>query len=126
MKPKEEKKAAEREGESAEQKEIPLTAEQLGRYAGDYWSSELGVSYRLGIVEGKLKVMGMLDGGGFIHTSTLPANGLMATAVDEFKLSKTPVKIHFARDSAQAVTGFTLDAGRTKGMIFARRAGAEK
>jgi CubicO group peptidase (beta-lactamase class C family) len=122
MKPKEEKKAAERE--TAVKKEIPLTTEQVRVYAGDYWSNELGVTYRLGIVDGKLKVMGMLDGGGFLHTSTLPANAFDATAVDEFTLSKTPVKIHFERDSSQAISGFMLDAGRTRGMVFARRGSA--
>ncbi len=65
MKPKEEKKAAERE--TAEKKEIPLSAEQLRTYTGDYWSGELGVTYRVGIVDGKLKIVGMVDGGGFLH-----------------------------------------------------------
>ena len=105
-------------------KEIPLTTEQVRVYAGDYWSNELGVTYRLGIVDGKLKVMGMLDSGGFLHTSTLPANAFDATAVDEFTLSKTPVKIHFERDSSQAISGFILDAGRTRGMVFTRHGSA--
>src|SRR5580698_7081590 len=76
MKPKEEKKAAERE--VGQKKEIALTAEQLQRYTGDYWSSELGVTYRLGILDAKLKVVGMLDGGGFMRTSTLPPDGFSA------------------------------------------------
>jgi CubicO group peptidase (beta-lactamase class C family) len=124
MKPKEEKKAAERE--TAEKKEIPRTAEQLQAYAGDYWSDELGVTYRLGIADGKLKVVGMLDGGGFLHASTLPAGGFGATGQDEFSLGKMGITIYFERGPNQAVSGFKLDAGRTLGMIFTRRSGGDK
>jgi CubicO group peptidase (beta-lactamase class C family) len=124
MKPKEEKKAAERE--TAEKKEIPLSAEQLRTYTGDYWSGELGVTYRLAIADGKLKIVGILDGGGFMHTSTLTPDGLVATGPDEFSATKMGIAIHFPRDSNQAISGFKLDAGRTLGMIFTRRGGAEK
>jgi CubicO group peptidase (beta-lactamase class C family) len=124
MKPKEEKKAAERE--TAEKKEIPLSAEQLRVYAGDYWSGELGVTYRLGIVDGKLKVMDMLNGGGFLQASTLPADGFAATGPDEFSLTKMGITIHFVRDATGATNGFKLDAGRTLGVIFTRRDGAGK
>jgi CubicO group peptidase (beta-lactamase class C family) len=124
MKPKEEKKAAERE--TAEKKEIPLSAERLRTYTGDYWSGELGVTYRLAIADGKLKIVGILDGGGFMHTSTLTPDGLVATGPDEFSATKMGIAIHFQRDSNQAISGFKLDAGRTLGMIFTRRGGAEK
>jgi CubicO group peptidase (beta-lactamase class C family) len=124
MKAKEEKKAAGHE--ASEKKEIAFSAEQLRGYSGDYWSDELGVTYRLGIVDGKLKITGMLDGGGFIHASNLPPDGFTATNQDEFSLLKMGVTIHFMRDSNQAVNGFKLDAGRTLGMIFTRRNGAEK
>jgi hypothetical protein len=98
----------------------------LRGYSGDYWSDELGVTYRLGIVDGKLKIMGMLDGGGFMHTSNLPPDGFAATSQDDFSLMKTGITIHFQRDSNQAINGFKLDDGRTLGMIFTRRDGAEK
>jgi CubicO group peptidase (beta-lactamase class C family) len=124
MKPKEEKKAAEHE--AVEKKEIPMNAEQLRPYTGDYWSSELGVTYRIGIVDGKLKVVGMLDGGGFTHTNALPPDGFAATGVDEFSLSKMGITIQFERDSNQAINGFKLNAGRTLGMVFARRDDAGK
>jgi hypothetical protein len=42
--------------------------------------------------------------------------------VDEFEVSGTPATIHFTRDAGHTITGFTLDAGRTKGMVFMRRA----
>ena len=126
MKPKDEKKDAEREREKPERKEIPLTAEQLRPYTGDYWSSELGVTYRLGIVDDKLKVVAILDGSGFLRTSSPPPDAFGATGPDEFILSKSPIRLHFERDSNQAISGFKLDAGRTLGMIFTRRNGASK
>src|SRR5580692_6193884 len=92
MKPKEEKKAVEHE--AAEKKEVPLSAEQLRAYAGDYWSDELGVTYRLGIVDGRLKIVGLVDGGGFLQTSTVPADGFTATGPDEFSLTKMGITIH--------------------------------
>ena len=124
MKPKEEKKAAERE--VSEKKDTPLTAEQLQTYAGDYWSGELGVTYRLAIADGKLKIVGILDGGGFMYTSTLTPDGFAATGPDEFSAIKMGITIHFQKNSNQAISGFKLDAGRTLGMIFTRRDGAEK
>lgn len=124
MRPREEKKAEDLK--PTVKKEVSQTAEQLGAYAGDYWSSELGVTYRLAIVEGKLKVVGLLDGSGSFRTSTLSPDSFVATKTDEFSLSKTPIKIHFERDSSQSISGFTLDAGRTLGMIFTRRDGAGK
>ncbi len=124
MKPKEEKKAAAHE--ETEKKEIPQTAEQLRSYTGDYWSEELGVTYRLAIVDGKLKVVAMLDGGGFMHTSTLPPDAFGMTGPDEFSLVKSAIRIHFEKDSNQSVSGFKLDAGRTLGMTFTRRESAGK
>jgi CubicO group peptidase (beta-lactamase class C family) len=125
MKPREEKKDAEPRSVAAEKKEI-LTAEQLRAYTGDYWSSELGVAYRLGMADGKLKLVAILDGGGFFHASTLLRNAFEATTANEFILSNTPVKIHFERDSNQAISGFKLDAGRTLGMVFTRRVSGDK
>jgi CubicO group peptidase (beta-lactamase class C family) len=124
MRPKEEKRAAERE--TAEKKEVSLSAEQLRAYAGDYWSGELGVTYRLGIVDGKLKIVGLVDGGGFLQTSTVPADGFTATGPDEFSLTKMEITIHFVRDATGATNGFKLDEGPTLGMIFTRRDGAGK
>lgn len=122
MKPKEEKKAAEHE--KPPEKEIALSAIELQGYTGDYWSSELGVMYRLGVVDDKLKVVAVLDGSGICRASSFFTEAFGATARDEFRLSKRPVKIHFERDANQAISGFKLDAGRTLGMIFTRRNGA--
>jgi CubicO group peptidase (beta-lactamase class C family) len=120
LKPKEEKKEAERKPEN-DKKAIPMAAEQLKSYAGDYWSSELGVAYRLGIADAGLKLIGLLDGAGTFRSTNLPLNSFSAMAADEFRMEKTPVGIHFQRDSTQKITGFTLNAGRTRGLIFSRQ-----
>ena len=52
MKPREPKKPE--EAEKKEKSEITLTAQQLQSYAGDYWSEELGVTYRLAAAEGSV------------------------------------------------------------------------
>jgi len=125
MKPKEEKKEQGEETES-EKKTISLGAEQLKPYAGDYWSAELGVTYRLGIVDGRLQVAALLDGAGSLRTVNLPLKPFDATAPDEFTMGKAHVSVHFQRDSNQVVKGFTLDAGRTRGLIFSRRDAARQ
>lgn len=121
MRPKEEKKEAGKQ--PADQKKLlSLTSEQLNSYVGDYWSTELGVAYRLGIADAGLRMVALLDGAGTLRTNNLPFKQIFsATATDEFAVEKTPIAIHFQRDSNQLVKGFTLDAGRTRGMTFSRR-----
>jgi CubicO group peptidase (beta-lactamase class C family) len=97
------------------------TATELAAYAGDFASEELGVSFRLGMVENKLKLVSMLDPAGFRRSGGIPLNELRPALMDEFEISGTPVTLHFKRDASHTVTGFTLDAGRTRGMIFTRR-----
>jgi CubicO group peptidase (beta-lactamase class C family) len=125
MKPREPKKEMETTPEK-EKKPISQTAEQLKSYAGDYWSDELGVAYRLGIADGKLKVSALLDAAGAPHSGGVPADAFEATAADTFEMNETHIAIQFERDQQQGVRGFTLDAGRTRGMIFTRRNGSGK
>jgi CubicO group peptidase (beta-lactamase class C family) len=101
-------------------------AAELAAYAGDYLSDELGVSFRLGMVEDELKLVAMLDPAGFKRSGGIPLNELRPALVDEFEVSGTPVTLHFTRNAQRALTGFTLDAGRTRGMVFTRHTGAEK
>src|SRR6267378_3909429 len=67
MKPKDTNKETLEKPEKV-QTPVSLTAEQLKSYQGDYWSDELGVAYRLGIVDGKVKVIALLDAAGSAHT----------------------------------------------------------
>jgi CubicO group peptidase (beta-lactamase class C family) len=120
LKPKQEKK---KEGEESRKKKdsIKLTEEQIQAYTGDYWSEELGVAYRLGVADWKLKVLKVTDAAGFPRLNGSSQDGLRATGMDEFEAVGAPATIHFKRDDRGAVKRFILDAGRTKGMIFVRR-----
>jgi CubicO group peptidase (beta-lactamase class C family) len=120
LKPKQEKK---KEGEESRKKKdsIKLTEEQIQTYTGDYWSEELGVAYRLGVADGKLKILKVMDAAGFPRLNGSSQDGLRATGMDEFEAVGTPATIHFKRDDTGAVKRFILDAGRTKGMIFVRK-----
>jgi CubicO group peptidase (beta-lactamase class C family) len=125
MKPREAKKETEK-GPETEKKSVALTAEQLTAYAGDYWSAELGVAYRLGIEGSNLKVVALVDGSDTLRTDLPLRKPFAATVTDEFAAEKTSIAIRFQRDANQVVKGFTLDAGRTRGMIFTRKEGSGK
>ena len=117
MKPREPKKAEE---EKKEKGEITLTAQQLQSFAGDYWSEELGVTYRLAVVEGRMKVMAVRDGSGSPRANNFSAEAMRATGSDAFEIGKSGVTLHFGH-VGEGPSGFTLDAGRTKGITFQRR-----
>jgi hypothetical protein len=48
------------------------------------------------------------------------AEAMRATGTDEFEVGKSGVTLHFGR-AGEGASGFTLDAGRTKGIAFQRR-----
>jgi CubicO group peptidase (beta-lactamase class C family) len=125
MRPREARKPLE---EKSDKEKTPVSqmAEQLKIYQGDYWSDDLGVAYRLGILDGKLKVLARLDAAGSPHTGNLLSSAFEATAADNFEMKEPQITIHFERDQQQGVKGFTMDAGRTRGMIFTRKALAGK
>jgi CubicO group peptidase (beta-lactamase class C family) len=118
MKPKEQRKPE--ETEKKEKTEISLTAQQLQSYAGDYWSEELGVTYRLAVADGRIKVVAMRDGSGSPRVNNFPAELLRSTGTDEFEVGKSGVTLHF-NHAGPSASGFTLDAGRTKGISFLRK-----
>jgi hypothetical protein len=119
MKPKETKKeAAEQSGE--QKAEIPLSAQQLQAYAGDYFSDELRITYRLEIAERKLRITYEQPSGAFDNFENDQATYLRPTAAGEFEAGKTGVTLHFERDAKQGMKGFTVDAGRTRGILFTR------
>ncbi|MBZ5539139.1 MAG: serine hydrolase [Acidobacteriia bacterium] len=122
MKAKEEKREA--EDLEKQKPEIALAAEQLRAYTGDYWSEELGVTYRLALAGEKMKLAAVLDRTGLPRTGHALPIAWRATAADEFAASGAPLILHFRRGANGAVSGFTLDAGRTRDMIFLRRESA--
>jgi CubicO group peptidase (beta-lactamase class C family) len=97
----------------------PSVAE-LGRYAGDYKSDELGVVYRLSIVHGKLGLAGISDTLGIPRTGVPVPSTLEPTITDEFEIANQGVMLHFVRDGQNAVSGFDLRTGRAHGIDFSR------
>src|SRR3984893_17014655 len=118
MKPKENKP---KEKEDKEKAEIAVDTDRLRNYSGDYWSEELGATYRLGIADGRIKVLAVSDASGLPRANNFSADVLRAIGTDEFEVGKSRVTLHFQRDAKQLASGFTLDAGRTKGMSFQRK-----
>jgi CubicO group peptidase (beta-lactamase class C family) len=118
MKPRENKPE---ESESKEKSEVRVGADQLRNYSGEYWSEELGVIYRLGVMDGRIKVLSVMDASGSPRVNNFSADALRAVGSDEFEAGKSGVTFRFRRDAKQTASGFTLDAGRTKGIAFQRK-----
>jgi hypothetical protein len=88
---------------------------ELAGYAGDYYSDELGVAYKIVFEGGKLYVR---------HENKykrLPANALEPTTTDTFFIQG--VTFNFKRNEQKQVNAFTLDAGRVRNIGFVKRAG---
>ena len=120
MKAKEAKKD-ENEDEDEAKKEkggLRLPAEQLQAFAGDYWSEELGVTYRLGVRDGALRVLAIVDRAGFPRANNFAKNEVQAAGKDKFSVGTAMVTFAFARDAASKVDGFVMDAERTTGLKF--------
>ncbi len=83
----------------------------MAEYAGDYFSDELQVTYKLMVEEGKL----------VIKTKGTPKLSLAQLEKDKFDVSTGGATITFVRDSQNRVVGFKLDAGRVTGIHFAKR-----
>jgi CubicO group peptidase (beta-lactamase class C family) len=120
MKPKENKKESGDE-ERKEKAEISLAAGQLEPYIGEYHSEELGVSYKLGIVDGRIKIVSVLDGSGLPRANNFSTEMLRATGTSEFQLGKTGVTLRFTEQAQHKISGFVMDAGRTKDLVFTRK-----
>lgn len=117
-----EKDRSEDDEEKPKMQEIKTAGRPLADFAGDYWSDELGVTYRLAVAGGALRLARVLDASGWPRSLDLPDNSLKPSGSDQFDAA-FGLKLHFSEDTAHRITGFTLDAGRTKGMMFLRRTG---
>jgi CubicO group peptidase (beta-lactamase class C family) len=83
----------------------------LAQLAGEYFSPELGAGYRIALESDSL----------VLHARNLPVSALGPTIRDEFESAAAGFTLHFTRDGAGRVTGFSLAAGRTQGLWFERR-----
>jgi CubicO group peptidase (beta-lactamase class C family) len=126
MKPKGPKKQTEQEASERDKKEVSIPGQELQSYAGDYWSEELGVTYRLGVVDGKITIRAVLDGSAAPRVNNFKTDALKPTGSGEFQIGKSGVTLHFQHSSQVSPAAFTLDAGRTKGLSFSRTQSAAK
>ena len=107
------------DGSKREKKEsISLGADKSGAYSGNFRSDELLATYRLGIEDGKLVLQSIRSGDGLIHSSQKLV--LRAVGQDTFAIDDEGLEFVFEHDAKGAVSGFRLDAGRTKGLVFRR------
>jgi hypothetical protein len=84
------------------------TAAELDALAGTYASRELDTTWRLVAEGGKL----------FIRHRGMPEEPLVPAIADAMTLEG--MRLYFRRGPVRAVTGFTLDAGRVRGVVFTR------
>jgi len=110
-----------KEGENKEKPELSVNAEQLKNLSGQYWSEELGVVYRLGLSDGRIKVLSIADASGSPRDNNFSSDVLRAVGSDEFEAGKSGILFHFRHDAKGSLSAFTLDAGRTKGITFQRK-----
>ena len=85
-------------------------AAELDAFAGSYASEELDTVWRLSVESGNL----------FIRHRGFPEDPLAPTVKDVFSLEG--MTLHFVRGAGGAVTGFTLDDGRVRGIAFRKSA----
>src|SRR6266851_542740 len=100
--------------------EFVPSAGELAAYTGDFKSDELGVLYRLRVIDGKLKLVGISDSLEIPRTGLPMPNTLRPTVTDEFEISDQGSTIKFLKDGKRSVTGFSLNAGGTRGIEFLR------
>lgn len=93
-------------------KQVGLDAQQLKEYAGDYYSDELGITYSLAVVDGKLVAQ---------HRRHDDIQ-LNPTKKDMF-LGKQWFfrQVRFTRDRENRVTGFRLSGGRVRNLRFDKK-----
>lgn len=98
---------------------VPLTSEKLADFAGKFHSDELRATYLLAANGDKLELASIQSGDGFLHATKHLA--LRPVGQDEFVVDEEGLTFDFLRDAAGKITGFRLDAGRTKGLEFLRK-----
>lgn len=99
--------------------EVKPTVAELAAYAGEYWSDELHVTYRLALKNGALWLKDLIGGDGLGHAGIIPFNELRPVVRDEFDLTGAPLVFRFTRNNGN-VTGFVLNGFRERGMVFTR------
>ena len=109
--------------EAAEQPDPPsLSSAELAEFAGSFFSAELDATYRFAVE----------DAGLTVRVEQQPALAVAPVAEDEFRVefesrgwAASPARLEFERNSAGAVTGFSLSSGSERGLVFEKQPGLE-
>jgi CubicO group peptidase (beta-lactamase class C family) len=99
---------------------ITLVSGTLATYAGDFESDELGVVYRLRLVDGKLNLVEIAEPSGIPRTGMSIPELLRPTGTDEFEISGPETTMRFLKNANNEVGGFNLGSGRPGGIEFRR------
>jgi CubicO group peptidase (beta-lactamase class C family) len=98
---------------------LPVAAEKLSAYGGEFKSDELAATYSIGVKDGSLILQSIQGGDGFSRSQRTLM--LRAVAPDTFVADEEGLELVFEGDAKGTVSGFRLNAGRTKGIVFQRR-----
>jgi CubicO group peptidase (beta-lactamase class C family) len=97
-----------------------IASKDLAAYAGDYWSDELRVTYRLAEGDGKLILQSVIGADGLSRPAIFVGKELLPLSADELETKGSFLTFHFTRGANHSVSGLILNAGRTRGMLFTR------
>jgi hypothetical protein len=103
---------------------VPLTAEQLAGYAGDYYSDELRVTYTIVVENQKLYLRHENRHKDFAKNCIEPKYTAQGKAVqDSFAISggRDTISIDFIRNGQNRPHAFTINMGRVRNIVFARK-----
>ena len=79
----------------------------------------MGVSYRLAVRDGALKVVAVQDKIGIPRANNFAKDEFRPTTTDVFAFGEDQLKVKFKRDGGTP-SEFELDAGRSTGIVFRR------
>jgi CubicO group peptidase (beta-lactamase class C family) len=98
---------------------VEMKSDNMPAFAGDFWSDELRVTYHLENVKGRL-MLNVIGADGTRRATSISGKELVPWMDDTFRTPNQKFTFHFSRDAKGEVNGFTLDAGRTRGLVFGR------
>jgi CubicO group peptidase (beta-lactamase class C family) len=98
---------------------VDMSSDSLLAFVGSFWSDELRVTYRFENVKGRL-MLDVIGADGTRRLASISAKELVSGMHDVFRTPNQQFTFHFSRDAKGEVNGFTLDAGRTRGLVFGR------
>jgi CubicO group peptidase (beta-lactamase class C family) len=107
-------------GRDTKKATVTLSADQMRGLDGDYFSQELGVTYRFAVEGEILKLKQLGQSSSFVKEGLLPSDSFAALEKDRFVLRDEPITLEFQRDAEGQVKGFALSAGRVQGIFFAK------